>query len=91
MNTQTPQSHLASTPCNYLPYQGLQGRKISFTLASIVDQLNKIMQNKPSEETNQDISIKIYVKEFSRLMESGMDYDDASKAADFIVQHVLTN
>ncbi|KAK4021847.1 hypothetical protein OUZ56_003755 [Daphnia magna] len=49
------------------------------------------MQNKPSEETNQDISIKIYVKEFSRLMESGMDYDDASKAADCIVQPDLTN
>ncbi|KAK4006799.1 hypothetical protein OUZ56_011957 [Daphnia magna] len=49
------------------------------------------MQNKPSEETNQDISIKIYVKELSCLMESGMDYEDASKAADCIVQHVLTN
>ncbi|KAK4006297.1 hypothetical protein OUZ56_011451 [Daphnia magna] len=27
MNTQIPQSQLASTPCNYLPYQGLQSRK----------------------------------------------------------------
>ncbi|KAK4013549.1 hypothetical protein OUZ56_026103 [Daphnia magna] len=91
MNTQTPQSQLASTPCNYLPYKGLQGRKVSFTPASIVDQSNKIIQNKSSEETNQDMSIKIYVKELSRLMESGMDYEDASKAADCIVQHVLTN
>ncbi|KAK4028173.1 hypothetical protein OUZ56_017433 [Daphnia magna] len=91
MNTQIPQSQLASTPCNYLPYQGLQSRKVSFTPASIVDQSNKIMQNKPSEETNQDMPIKIYVKELSRLMESGMDYEDASKAADCIVQHVLTN
>ncbi|KAK4006681.1 hypothetical protein OUZ56_011839 [Daphnia magna] len=49
------------------------------------------MQNKPSEETNQDMSIKIYLKELSRLMESGMDDEDASKAADCIVQHVLTN
>ncbi|KAK4030999.1 hypothetical protein OUZ56_024433 [Daphnia magna] len=61
MNTQIPKSQLASTPCNYLPYQGLQSRKVSFTPASIVDQSNKIMQNKPSEETNQDMSIKIYV------------------------------
>ncbi|KAK4006282.1 hypothetical protein OUZ56_011436 [Daphnia magna] len=91
MNTQIPQSQLASTPCNYLPYQGLQSRKVSFTPASIVEQSNKIMQNKPSEETNQDMPIKIYVKELSRLMESGMDYEDASKAADCIVQHVLTN
>ncbi|KAK4037490.1 hypothetical protein OUZ56_029523 [Daphnia magna] len=91
MNTQTPQSQLASTPCNYLPYQGLQSRKVSFTPASIVDQSNKIMQNKPSEETKQDMSIKIYVKELSRLIESGMDYEDASKAADCIVQHILTN
>ncbi|KZS03806.1 Uncharacterized protein APZ42_033372 [Daphnia magna] len=43
MNTQTPQSQLASTPCNYLPHQGLQGRKVSFTPASIVDQSNKII------------------------------------------------
>ncbi|KAK4028560.1 hypothetical protein OUZ56_021565 [Daphnia magna] len=91
MNTQTPQSQLGSTPCNYLPYQGLQSLKVSFTPASIVDQSNKFMQNKPSEETNQDMSIKIYVKELSRLMESGMDYEEASKAADCIVQHVLTN
>ncbi|KAK4045569.1 hypothetical protein OUZ56_033215 [Daphnia magna] len=91
MNTQILQSQLGSTPCNYLPYQGLQSRKVSFTPASIVDQSNKIMQNKPSEETNQEMSIKIYVKELSRLMESGMDYEDASKAADCIVQHVLTN
>ncbi|KZS17057.1 Uncharacterized protein APZ42_017102, partial [Daphnia magna] len=91
MNTQTPQTQLAFTPCNYLPYQGLQGRKVSFTPASIVDQSNKIIQNKPSEETNQDMSIKIYVKELSCLMESGMDYEDASKAADCIAQHVLTN
>ncbi|KAK4007303.1 hypothetical protein OUZ56_012463 [Daphnia magna] len=91
INTQTPQSQLASTPCNYLPYQGLQSRKVSFIPASIVDQSNKIMQNKPSEETNQDMSIKIYVKELSRLIESGMDYKDASKAADCIVQHSLTN
>ncbi|KAK4037750.1 hypothetical protein OUZ56_029779 [Daphnia magna] len=49
------------------------------------------MQNNPSEETNQDMSIKIFVKELSRLMESGMDYENASKAADCIVQHVLTN
>ncbi|KAK4013688.1 hypothetical protein OUZ56_026240 [Daphnia magna] len=91
MNTQTPQSQLASTPCNYLPYQGLESRKVSFTPASIVEQSNKIMQNKPSEETNQDMSIKIYVKELSRLIESGMDYEDASKAADCIVQHILTN
>ncbi|KAK4013572.1 hypothetical protein OUZ56_026125 [Daphnia magna] len=91
MNTQISQSQLASTPCNYLPYQGLQSRKVSFTPASIVEQSNKIMQNKPSEETNQDMPIKIYVKELSRLMESGMDYEDASKAADCIVQHVLTN
>ncbi|KZS02593.1 Uncharacterized protein APZ42_000305 [Daphnia magna] len=68
---------LASTPCNYLLYQGLQNQKVSFTPASIVDQSNKIMQNKPSEETNQDMSIKIYVKELSRLMESGMDFEDA--------------
>ncbi|KZS08171.1 Uncharacterized protein APZ42_027970 [Daphnia magna] len=91
MNTQIPQSQLASTPCNYLPYQGLQSRKVSLTPASIVDQSNKIMQNKPSEETNQDMSIKIYVKELSRFMESGMDYEDDSKAADCIAQHVLTN
>ncbi|KAK4017119.1 hypothetical protein OUZ56_032072 [Daphnia magna] len=91
MNTQIPQSQLASTPCNYLPYQGLQSRKVSFTPASIVEQSNKIMQNKPSKEKNQDMPIKIYVKELSRLMESGMDYEDASKAADCIVQHVLTN
>ncbi|KZS02520.1 Uncharacterized protein APZ42_000415, partial [Daphnia magna] len=52
MNTQNPQSQLASTPCNYLPYQGLRSRKVSFTPASIVEQSNKIMQNKPSEETN---------------------------------------
>ncbi|KAK4017786.1 hypothetical protein OUZ56_033592 [Daphnia magna] len=91
MNTQTPQSQLASKPCNYLPYQRLQSRKVSSTPASIVDQSNKIMQNKPSEETNKAMSIKIYVKELSRLMESGMDYEDASKAADCIVQHVLTN
>ncbi|KAK4007380.1 hypothetical protein OUZ56_012537 [Daphnia magna] len=82
---------LASTPFNYLPYQGLQSRKVSFTPASIVDQSNKIMQNKPSEETNQDMPIKIYVKELSRLMESEMDYEDVSKAADCIVEHVLTN
>ncbi|KAK4024312.1 hypothetical protein OUZ56_009695 [Daphnia magna] len=43
------------------------------------------------KKTNQDMPIKIYVKELSRLMESGMDYEDASKAADCIVQHVLTN
>ncbi|KAK4004260.1 hypothetical protein OUZ56_006002 [Daphnia magna] len=49
------------------------------------------MQNKPPEETNQDVSIKINIKELSRLMESGMDYEDASKAANCIVQHVLTN
>ncbi|KAK4009660.1 hypothetical protein OUZ56_018806 [Daphnia magna] len=49
------------------------------------------MQNKSSEETNQDMSIKISVKELSRLMESGMDYQDASKAADCVVQHVQTN
>ncbi|KAK4030903.1 hypothetical protein OUZ56_024289 [Daphnia magna] len=49
------------------------------------------MQNKPSDETNQDMSIKIHVKELSRLIESGMDYEDASKAADCIVQHILTN
>ncbi|KAK4027319.1 hypothetical protein OUZ56_016329 [Daphnia magna] len=79
MNTKTPQSQLASTPCNYLPHQGLQSRKVFFTPASIVDQSNQIMQNKPSEETNQDMSIKIYVKELSRLMESGKDYEDASK------------
>ncbi|KZS05501.1 Uncharacterized protein APZ42_031307 [Daphnia magna] len=91
MNTQTPKSQLASTPCNYLPYQGLQSLKVFFTPASIVDQSNKIMQNKPSEETNQDMPIKIYVKELSRLMGSRMDYKGASKAADCIVQHVLTN
>ncbi|KZS08283.1 Uncharacterized protein APZ42_027748 [Daphnia magna] len=46
----------------------LQGRKVSFTPASIIDQSNKIMQNQPSEVTNQDMSIKIYVKELSRLI-----------------------
>ncbi|XP_045034569.1 uncharacterized protein LOC123475642, partial [Daphnia magna] len=89
MNTKTPQSKLASTPCNFLPYQGLESRKVFFTPASIVEQSNKIMQNKPSEVTNQEMPIKIYVNELSRLMESGMDYEDASKAADSLSLHIL--
>ncbi|KAK4017815.1 hypothetical protein OUZ56_033652 [Daphnia magna] len=85
-NTQSSQLQLTFTPCNYLPYQQLQSRKVSFTPASIVDKSKKV---KPLEETNQDL--KIYVKELSRLMEYRMDYEDASKVADCIVQHVLTN
>ncbi|KZS04860.1 Uncharacterized protein APZ42_032106 [Daphnia magna] len=37
MNTQTPQPQLTFLPCNYLPYQGLKGRKVSITPESIVD------------------------------------------------------
>ncbi|KAI9551163.1 hypothetical protein GHT06_006378 [Daphnia sinensis] len=79
---------LTLTPCNYLPHQGLQSRKVSFTPTSTVNQ-SKTVQNKPLEP--KDMSVKIYIKELSRLMESGMDYEEAYKAADCIVQHVLTN
>ncbi|KAI9562487.1 hypothetical protein GHT06_009924 [Daphnia sinensis] len=90
---QVPLDNVITTPTISYPGENysqsrLQSRKVSFTPTSTVNQ-SKTVQNKPLEP--KDMSVKIYVKELSRLMESGMDYEDASKAADCIAQRYLTN
>ncbi len=86
-STDTP-SPFTSTPISHQPK--LPSRRVTFPpIGTTAQGGNSPTAGMSAGGKKPDIPVIIYAGELSRLLESGMSYEDASVAADQIVKHVM--